>query len=46
MATPLRLVLLVLAFVCFLVATAYPPDAPRVRLVAAGLAAWVASLIF
>jgi hypothetical protein len=40
----LDLVLLVLALVCFLAAAANVPS-PRVNLVAAGLALWVASIV-
>lgn len=46
----LKLVLLVLAFVLFLVGAGVPfsePQSPyRWRIVSAGLAAWVAALIF
>ncbi len=45
----LKLILLILAFVLFLVAAGVPfPDASpnRVRIIAAGLAMWVASFIF
>jgi len=38
-------VLLILAFVCFL-AAAFNVSSPRVNLVAAGLAFWVASIVF
>jgi hypothetical protein len=38
------LVLLILALVCFLAAAVNVPS-PRLNLVAAGLAAWVASLL-
>lgn len=38
------LILLVLALVCFLAAAANIPS-PRVNLVAAGLALWIASLL-
>ena len=40
----LDLVLLVLALVCFLAAAANVPS-PRVNLIAAGLALWVASIV-
>jgi hypothetical protein len=39
-----HLILYVFAFVCFAVATFSPPS--RINLVAAGLAFWVATLIF
>ena len=41
----IRFVLLVLAFVCFLLAAA-EVSGGRVNLIAAGLAAWVGSLLF
>ena len=41
----LDLILLVFALVLFVVAAVFPP-VPRVNLVAAGLAFWVASLLF
>lgn len=47
---PIRLILVVLAFVLFLVAASMwwtAPDSPhRTRLMAAGLACWVASTFF
>lgn len=43
----LSLVLLVFAFVLFaLAATNFVPEPPKTRLISAGLACWVASLIF
>ena len=42
----LRLILMIFAFVLFIVAT-FPPAQPRwSQLVSAGLACWVAALIF
>ena len=41
---PIDLVLLILALVCFLAAAANIAS-PRVNLIAAGLAAWVASIL-
>lgn len=38
------LVLLILALICFLAAAANVPS-PRVNLLAAGLAAWIASIL-
>jgi hypothetical protein len=43
MMVPLRFVLLVFSFVCFVLGALNVPS-PRVNLVAAGLACWVASL--
>ena len=41
---PLDMVLLILALVCFLAAAGNIPS-PRINLIAAGLALWVASLL-
>jgi hypothetical protein len=41
----LTLILLVFAFVCFLLATFWQPSPPRFNLIAAGLAAWVLSVL-
>jgi len=41
-----KLVLVVLAFVCELLATFHVPRDERVNMVAAGLACWLASIIF
>ena len=40
----LRLLFLVFAFVCFVLAALGVPNPPRVNLLAAGLAFWVATL--
>ena len=44
MMPTLRLVLLVFAFVCFVLSALGVPSPPRVNLQAAGLAFWVGSL--
>jgi uncharacterized membrane protein len=41
----LNLILLVLGFVCFLIAAFWNPQPSRVNLIAAGLAAWILSAI-
>lgn len=41
---PIDLVLLIIALVCFLAAAAQIPS-PRINLVAAGLAAWMLSIL-
>ena len=41
----IHLVLLVFSFVCFVLATIGVPSPPRLNLLAAGLACWVASLL-
>lgn len=42
----LHLVLLVASFVCFILSALNVPSSPWVNLTAAGLACWVATLIF
>jgi len=42
----LTLVLLIFGFVCFVLATFGVPNPPRFNLIAAGLAFWIASVIF
>jgi hypothetical protein len=44
--TILHTILLVFAFVLFVTAAAGVPSPPRLNLLAAGLACWVASLLF
>jgi hypothetical protein len=41
----LNIILMVFAFVCFCIAGAYPPDPPRTKLIAAGLAFWSLAII-
>jgi hypothetical protein len=41
----ISLILLVLAFVCFLLSAFWNPAPPRVNLIALGLAAWVLSVL-
>jgi hypothetical protein len=41
----LTLILLVFAFVCFVLGTFWNPAPPRINLIAAGLAFWVLSVI-
>ncbi len=41
----LDIILLVFAFVCFVLAAFWQPNPPRVNLIAAGLAFWVLAVI-
>jgi hypothetical protein len=43
---PVKIILVVLGFLCEVLAIYVPSVAPRVNLVAAGLACWFASILF